>query len=85
MKSGHVEWAEWIYGVIFDPPDPARPRSLLMAWQRGLIPDWAWPEAEAIMRELDDRPRKPRTGPKRRIGDSDPSWDDVIRAMKEDR
>jgi hypothetical protein len=72
--------------VIFSASvDRSRPRSLFEAMRRGLIPPQHMAEAKKIMAMMDSRPRKPKTALPARSAYNDPSWDNVVRALEEDR
>ncbi len=63
------------------------PHSLFEAWRRGWIPKPFMKEALEILRRLESEyPRKPtRAIPARGLPYNDPGWDNVVRALEEDR
>lgn len=61
-----------------------RPRSLAEALRRGLVPEHYLEEAWAIISKY-PYPRRPRTALPARSLYNDASWDNVIRALEEDR
>jgi hypothetical protein len=81
VSADEIVWA--VFGAV--PRDPHRPRSLAEALRRGLVPPRFMPEALAILRAYDARPRKPTWALPARSLYNDPGWDNVVRALEEDR
>jgi hypothetical protein len=69
---------------LFSSQRKNRPNSLLVALQRGLVPPEFVSEAREILAGY-PYPRTPRTALPARSEYNNPGWDNVVRALEEDR
>lgn len=83
MRRTDDEKMAYLLSRIFEG---SRPHSLYRALELGLVPDHYLDEAWAIVESLDKQyPRQPKTAIPARSLYNDPGWDNVIRALEEDR
>lgn len=71
---------------VLNSLSPWRPRSLVEALRRGLVPDRFKAEAREVLEWLElNCPTVAHTALPSRSESNDPSWDNTIRAYEEDR
>ena len=78
----YEDWVVW--ALLRGPRDPSVPHSLAEALRRGLVPPEYRQEAEAIVGSY-PYPRRPSWSLPATPDETDPGWDNVVRAAEEDQ
>ena len=85
------KWLAWMFERVPNSTAPMAhvrnpPRSIFRALQLGLVPEQYRKEAMAIIADLDKKyTRHPKWALPARSLYNDPGWDNVVRALDEDR